>query len=384
MAVRKVNGRYVVEFQSHGKRVFKRLPEFATKSDAAQLEAKLRRERWEYSELGRAEEPTLAEAIIGWLRATEAGRKDKLNPARNAAHLATFVEGKALREVGEVSQEIVARWRTDQSKGGSGRMRSVAKSTMAARTVNASCPKNAAQVGPATQPLSPAGEVAGKVIAQWSDAHSSSARIRAVDAHSLSAATINRRLDVLRAAARWAWKQGMIADNLAGRVPRLREENARQVYLTKDQVKALANGSPNSTCKAAVIIAAYSGLRASEILRLTPEDITTAGVRVGKSKTGKPRLVPIAGPLRSSLSALPLDCSYRLLIKWFHAARKRAGMPHVHFHDLRHSFSAMFLQANNGNLFLLSKILGHTTIQTTMRYSHLITGEAEKAMRKMK
>jgi hypothetical protein len=102
MAVRKVNGRYVVEFQSHGKRVFKRLPEFATKSDAAQLEAKLRRERWEYSELGRAEEPTLAEAIIGWLRATEAGRKDKLNPARNAAHLAPFVEGKALREVGKL------------------------------------------------------------------------------------------------------------------------------------------------------------------------------------------------------------------------------------------------------------------------------------------
>jgi integrase len=326
VAVRKVNGRWLVEFQAHGKRVFKRLPEFATKSDAAQLEAKLRRERWEYSELGRAEEPTLAEAIIGWLRATEAGRKDKLNPARNAAHLAPFVEGKALREVGEV---------------------------------------------------------AGKVIDQWSDVRSSSARIRVVDAHSLSKATINRRLDVLRAAARWAWKQGMIADNLAGRVPRLREENARQVYLTPTQIRSLAGAAPNRQSQCSIMIAAYTGLRASELLALQRTPMRAATLTVTVSKTGKPRLVPIAGPLRPFLSALPLGCSYRLLIKWFHAARKKAGMPHVHFHDLRHSCASMLI--NSGvDLYTVGKILGHSSPQTTARYAHLSDASLQKAMGKLR
>jgi len=336
MAVRRVNGRYVVEFQQNGKRVFKRLPEFATKGDTQALETKLRREGWERSALGVAEEPTLGEAIQEWLKATHAGRKDKLNPARNAIHLEPFVRGKTLRQVGEVAREAAKQW------------------------------ANGARLRAGIAPP---------------DSTGGSALTRA----SLSAGTINRRLDILRAASRWAWKQGLIAEDLSGRVPRLREENARQIYLSAAQVSSLAKSSPNNTCRAAIIIAAYSGLRASELLSLTTASISGRDtLMVSTSKSGKPRTVPIAKPLRPYLSALPLDCSYRLLIKWFHAARKKAGMKHVHFHDLRHSFASLFLQANNGNLFLLSKVLGHTSIQTTMRYSHLITGEAEKAMRKLR
>jgi integrase len=80
---------------------------------------------------------------------------------------------------------------------------------------------------------------------------------------------------------------------------------------------------------------------------------------------------------------LPLDCSYRLLIKWFHAARKKAGMRHVHFHDLRHSCASMLI--NEGvDLYTVGKILGHSSPQTTARYAHLSDASLQKAMRKLR
>jgi integrase len=175
----------------------------------------------------------------------------------------------------------------------------------------------------------------------------------------------------------------MIADNLTGRVPRLREENARQVYLTAAQVKALATSAPNSSCRAAIMLAAYTGLRAGELLRLGACPSRAATLSVQISKSGKPRAVPIAGPVRPYLSALPLGCSYRLLIKWFHAARKKAGMKHVHFHDLRHSCASMLI--NEGvDLYTVGKILGHSSPQTTARYAHLSDASLQKAMGKLR
>jgi len=104
---------------------------------------------------------------------------------------------------------------------------------------------------------------------------------------------------------------------------------------------------------------------------------------VPTSKSGKPRSVPISAPVRPYLSALPLDCSYRLLIKWFHAARKKAGMKHVRFHDLRHTFSSMLI--NQGvDLYTVGKLLGHSSPVTTQRYAHLQQATLEKAVRKLK
>jgi integrase len=166
-------------------------------------------------------------------------------------------------------------------------------------------------------------------------------------------------------------------------VPRLREENARQIYLDGPQVKKLAEASPNDTCQAAIMISAYTGLRASELLGLKAIPRLSSTIPVGISKTGKPRLVPIAGPVRPYLSALPLDCSYRLLIKWFHAARKKAGMKHVHFHDLRHSCASMLINAGV-DLYTVGKILGHSSPQTTARYAHLADQTLRVAMRRLK
>jgi len=200
---------------------------------------------------------------------------------------------------------------------------------------------------------------------------------------SLTPATINRRLAILRAATRWAWKQGLVTDNLAGRVPRLREENARQVYLTAAQIKKLAMAAPSETCRAAIMIAAYTGLRASELIGQRAVIGSKGSLMVATSKPGKPRVVPVGTPALPYLSALPLGLSYRRLIGQFWEARKAAGMEHVHFHDLRHSTASMLINAGV-DLYTVGAILGHSSPMTTKRYAHLAQSTLNKAMRKLK
>jgi len=52
-----------------------------------------------------------------------------------------------------------------------------------------------------------------------------------------------------------------------------------------------------------IIVLADTGCRLSKALRLTPADITPRGVRFPKTKTGKPRMVPLTGRARAVLEA---------------------------------------------------------------------------------
>ena len=64
----------------------------------------------------------------------------------------------------------------------------------------------------------------------------------------------------------------------------------------------------------------------------------------------------------------------------FHQAQKKAGFNYlIRFHDLRHTFASQFVM-HNGNIFDLQKILGHTKIDMTMRYSHYSPDHLQKAM----
>jgi len=51
-------------------------------------------------------------------------------------------------------------------------------------------------------------------------------------------------------------------------------------------------------------------------------------------------------------------------------AAKRAGIRKLRMHDLRHTFASNYV-AKGGNIIALQKILGHSTINMTLRYAHL-------------
>lgn len=196
-------------------------------------------------------------------------------------------------------------------------------------------------------------------------------------------ATINRSLGTLKRALRMAWQAGLTTVDHSVHVQRLPEHNARDVYLTMPQVQALASHA-SDTVRAAIWIALLTGCRRGEILGITQADIgdTSILIRAGNTKTLRTRSVPITPALRPWLAHVPLQIGFEGLKTGFRRAREAAGMPHVHFHDLRHSCATILLGLGVP-LDVVRDILGHTTIKTTERYAHAIVDRQREALAKL-
>ncbi len=54
---------------------------------------------------------------------------------------------------------------------------------------------------------------------------------------------------------------------------------------------------------------------------------------------------------------------------------KKAGVPRLHIHLLRHTFATRYLM-NGGDAFSLQRILGHSTLEMTRRYVDTVAMEA--------
>ena len=78
--------------------------------------------------------------------------------------------------------------------------------------------------------------------------------------------------------------------------------------------------------------------------------------------------------------ALPLGITYATLRTYFERARDSAGLPHVRFHDLRHTYASWLVQSGIG-LTAVRDLLGHANLAVTSRYAHLATGHLREAAR---
>lgn len=195
---------------------------------------------------------------------------------------------------------------------------------------------------------------------------------------SVTRSTRNRRLAILRRVAnlayrKWGWLKEPLGDKISG----LPENPSREVYLSKAQIKALAEAQSNIQVRAAIYIAAYTGLRSGELLALSQEDIRGGVIHVRTSKSGKPRMVPVVSTIRPWLRYLPIGLHPSTLS---HAVSRT--MPGVRLHDLRHSCASLLIAAGV-DLYTISKILGHADMRMTAKYSHLELKALKKAMRKL-
>lgn len=195
--------------------------------------------------------------------------------------------------------------------------------------------------------------------------------------------TINRSLGTLSKALRDAWQRGRLTTDYSSLVRRLPERNERDTYLTIDEVRRLADHASQST-RAAIWIALLTGCRRGEILAIRPEDIRpdSITIRAGNTKTQRTRTVPVVPALRPWLGHIPIDLTAEGLKSGFRRAREAAGMPHVHFHDLRHSCATLLLQLG-APLHVVRDVLGHSSIKVTERYAHTIAGPAREALARL-
>ena len=142
----------------------------------------------------------------------------------------------------------------------------------------------------------------------------------------------------------------------------------------------------------AVRLLALTGCRLNEIMRLqwSYVDLRTGELRLPDSKTGK-KVVHIGNAAVAVLGKLkradgnPWVITGRSgfgrlsdLQPFWQRVRARAGFKDARIHDLRHTF-ASFGASNGLPLLMLGRLLGHTQVQTTARYAHLIHGTVKQA-----
>lgn len=184
------------------------------------------------------------------------------------------------------------------------------------------------------------------------------------------AATINRRLSILKRLANLSYDQWDWLDKpLAQKIKKLPGEEKRHIYLTPDQVDTLADHCRHPIVAIAIRLIARTGLRRSEVIKA---DTIFDGciVVAGKGNPPKQRLVPVPNDMPEL--TLPLGISVNELRNYFDEARILAGLPHVRIHDLRHTAASWWAQSN-ANLSTIRELLGHADLSTTGRYAHLST-----------
>jgi len=198
---------------------------------------------------------------------------------------------------------------------------------------------------------------------------------------SVSPATVNRDLSTLKHALRLAVTWGYLEASPAAHVPKFKEPNGRVRYLKQEEAEALLEACSDEL-RPLVTTALNTGMRLGELLGLdwSHVDLKRRQIRVVDSKNNESRVVPINAVLYNTLSKLRhregavflsrYGRGYNYIDNGFRAALIRAGIEDFSFHDLRHTF-ASWLAMEGVPLSTISRLLGHKTVQMTMRYAHL-------------
>jgi integrase len=209
----------------------------------------------------------------------------------------------------------------------------------------------------------------------------------------------NRTLGVLSKMFNLAEIWGLRPDgsNPCRHVLKYREQK-RERYLSQVELQrlgmALTEAEHDST-ETSHVVAAFrllilTGCRLGEIQTLRWSYISDRGMELPDSKTGA-RLIPLPQAARAILSALPRrpDNPYVIIGKQpggyatdmqkpWRRIRKRAGLCDVRIHDLRHTYASNAVSSGMP-IQMVGRLLGHTQIQTTMRYAHLADDPVRRA-----
>lgn len=158
-----------------------------------------------------------------------------------------------------------------------------------------------------------------------------------------------------------------------------------------EDVEKLFGACNDARFTAVLLLAAEAGLRAAEIRGLQWTDVKGGQITVRRTldkltnepvapKHNKSRTVPMSGRLVASLASLPRrglwvvaeadgsPITYDQMIDAVHAvyARAKVARPPKALHCLRHTFGTA--TARKVPLPVLQKLMGHSDVQTTLRY----------------
>lgn len=212
-------------------------------------------------------------------------------------------------------------------------------------------------------------------------------------------ATIKQVLMLIKRIYNWSIEQGLYEGKNPCKVLKIpRFDNRITNTLSKNEIKRLLsvlNTWHNEMPVLIIKFALYSGKRKSEILKLlwTDIDMENGFMTLRNTKNGSTQSLPLnnhclkilqrASKIRTSTYAFPsrtgkgyysagIDKAWRLI-------RSRANLT-IRFHDLRHTYASYLASSGKVDIYTLKELLGHSTIEMTQRYAHLVNGALKRAV----
>jgi integrase len=213
----------------------------------------------------------------------------------------------------------------------------------------------------------------------------------------VTSSTIRRDLaclsSLLTSAIDWEWlKENPVPGYLRRRAKRgLKEGQAKTRYLTEAEEKKLLDAASDEP-RQAMMLALDTGLRLNELfdLKWSQVDLEKGVISTGTvTKSGRNRVVPV--PARSaqilrSLKRYPkvpyvlvnpdTETRFVTMQTALRGARRRAGIAHVTWHDLRRTAGCRWLQRDGRTLAEVSMLLGHSSVLVTEKSYAFLNEEA--------
>ncbi len=205
--------------------------------------------------------------------------------------------------------------------------------------------------------------------------------------------TINKKLRTIKAIISKAVEWELLPENPFKKVKLLKQPEGRLRFLTKEEIKKLLQSIDREDVKLYVIVALNTGLRLAELVNLSWEDIDFENriLRVVNkesftTKNFRNRTIPLNDTALKAFQRLKeINPDKPIAFKRYHLSKiistyaKKAGFDDVTCHTLRHTF-ASHLTMNGIDIVTLKKLMGHSTISTTLIYAKITEEHKLKAI----
>ena len=212
-------------------------------------------------------------------------------------------------------------------------------------------------------------------------------------------ATVNRYRALISLVFRLGIESGKVKENPARLVKHRQENNARVRWLSAEEEVRL-RATVSATCPEhmpELDLALNTGLRLGELYGLEWENVNLARrvLTIPRPKNGEMRHVPLNGSALAALGeAQKRSDGTGPVIRnaeggaltspryWFEPAVKKAKLRRFSWHCLRHTFASRLVMAGV-DLRTVQELMGHKSIQMTVRYSHLTPRHTLAAVEKL-
>lgn len=209
--------------------------------------------------------------------------------------------------------------------------------------------------------------------------------------------TIRKNLSMVHVYCEKAYQEGKMKERPFDGY-RIHSEKPTVVFLKEEEVDKLTALYRSNTLADSrqevlrfFLFMTFTGMHISDARSLSIEQTYDDRIVYKRMKTGTAVILPMSGPTAKLVDyyaggrsrgqlfkKLPTDQAFNRVIK---IVCRQAGIRKpVSAKTGRHTFATLYLAKNPGDISTLSRLLGHTNIDTTMTYVHTLREDKEKGI----